>query len=98
VQSFFQGNSLQFASATFNAGNLAQFSFDNGYTTSIQGDYFTITAIPEPSTVMAAAGLLGLMLLPACCRQWRRVRLSRAVLAPSLNESLLLSAATRSPE
>jgi autotransporter-associated beta strand protein len=64
VQSFFQGNSLQFASATFNAGNLAQFSFDNGYTTSIQGDYFTITAIPEPSTVIAAAGLLGLMLWP----------------------------------
>jgi len=64
VQSFFQGNSLQFASATFNAGNLAQFSFDNGYTTSIQGDYFTITAIPEPSTCLAAAGLLTLMLWP----------------------------------
>ncbi|MEI7864857.1 MAG: autotransporter-associated beta strand repeat-containing protein [Chthoniobacterales bacterium] len=98
VQNFFQGNSLQFASATFNSGNLAQFSFGNGYTTSIQGDYFTITAIPEPSTLMAAAGLLGLMLLPACCRQWRRVRFSRTVLAPSLNKSLLLSAATRSPQ
>jgi fibronectin-binding autotransporter adhesin len=80
VQSFFQGNSLQFASATFNAGNLAQFSFDNGYTTSIGGGYFTITAIPEPSTVIAAAGLLGLMLLPACCRQWRRVRFSKRAL------------------
>ena len=64
VQNFFQGNSLQFASATFNSGNLAQFSFDNGYTTSIGGGYFTITAIPEPSTVIAAAGLLGLMLWP----------------------------------
>jgi autotransporter-associated beta strand protein len=64
VQSFFQGNSLQFASATFNVGNLAQFSFDNGYTTSIQGDYFTITAIPEPSTCLAAAGLFALLLWP----------------------------------
>ena len=68
VQSFFQGNSLQFASATFNAGNLAQFSFDNGYTTSIQGDYFTITAIPEPSTCLAVAGLLGVLLWPASLR------------------------------
>jgi autotransporter-associated beta strand protein len=98
VQNFFQGNSIQFASATFNSGNLAQFSFDNGYTTSIGGGYFTITAIPEPSTVIAAAGLLSLMLLPACCRQWRRVRFSRTALAPSLNKSLLLSAATRSPQ
>jgi hypothetical protein len=65
VQNFFQGNSLQFASATFNSGNLAQFSFDNGYTTSIQGDYFTITAIPEPSAVLAAIGLTGLMLWPS---------------------------------
>jgi autotransporter-associated beta strand protein len=64
VQNFFQGNSLQFASATFNSGNLAQFSFDNGYTTSIGGGYFTITAIPEPSTCLAAAGLLTLMLWP----------------------------------
>jgi autotransporter-associated beta strand protein len=70
VQSFFQGNSLQFASATFNAGNLAQFSFDNGYTTSIQGDYFTITAIPEPSTVLAALGLAGLMLWPVARRKF----------------------------
>jgi autotransporter-associated beta strand protein len=65
VQSFFAGNTLQFASATFNASNLSQFSFDNGYTTSVQGDYFTITAIPEPSTYVAAAGLLALFLWPA---------------------------------
>jgi len=71
VQSFFQGNSLQFASATFNAGNLAQFSFDNGYTTSIQGDYFTITAIPEASTILAALGLAGLMLWPVRRRVFR---------------------------
>jgi hypothetical protein len=74
VQSFFQGNSLQFASATFNAGNLAQFSFDNGYTTSIQGDYFTITAIPEPSTVLAAIGLTALMLWPSRRHVLRQVK------------------------
>jgi hypothetical protein len=74
VQSFFQGNSLQFASATFNAGNLAQFSFDNGYTTSIQGDYFTITAIPEASTILAALGLAGLMLWPVRRRVFRARR------------------------
>ena len=74
VQSFFQGNSLQFASATFNAGNLAQFSFDNGYTTSIQGDYFTITAIPEPATVLAALGLVGLLLYPQSKRLLGRLR------------------------
>jgi autotransporter-associated beta strand protein len=62
VQNFFQGNSLQFESTTFNSGNLAQFSFNNGYTTSIQGNYFTITAIPEPTTYLAAVGLLLLCL------------------------------------
>jgi autotransporter-associated beta strand protein len=65
VQNFFAGNTLQFASSTFNAGNLSQFTFDNGYTTSIQGSYFTITAIPEPSTYLAAAGLLAMFLWPA---------------------------------
>jgi autotransporter-associated beta strand protein len=62
VQNFFQGNSLQFESTTFNSGNLAQFSFNNGYTTSIQGNYFTITAIPEPTAYLAAVGLLLLCL------------------------------------
>jgi len=64
VQNFFEGNRLQFLSTSFNAGNLSQFTFDNAYTTSVQGDYFTITAIPEPSTYVAAAGLLALFLWP----------------------------------
>ena len=65
VQNFFAGNTLQFASATFGAGNLSQFSFDNSYTTSTSGGFFTITAIPEPSTYLAAAGLLAMFLWPA---------------------------------
>ena len=62
VQNFFAGNRLQFLATSFTSANLAQFSFDNGFTTSTEGSYFTITAIPEPSTYAAALGLLGLML------------------------------------
>ncbi|MFM6172214.1 MAG: hypothetical protein ACKPB4_08795, partial [Sphaerospermopsis kisseleviana] len=63
VNNFLPGNKLQFLAASFGAGNLAQFSFSSGYTTSTGGGYFTITAIPEPSTYLAAAGLLGLFVL-----------------------------------
>jgi autotransporter-associated beta strand protein len=72
VQNFLPGNKLQFASG-FNAALLptggdlsnANFSFSNGFTTGTEGGYFTITAIPEPSTYLAAAGLLSLMLWPS---------------------------------
>ena len=72
VQSFLPGNKLQFASG-FDAnllptgGNLsnANFAFSNGFTTGTEEGFFTITAIPEPSTYLAAAGLLGLMLWPS---------------------------------
>jgi fibronectin-binding autotransporter adhesin len=72
VQNFLPGNKLQFATG-FDAnllptgGNLsnANFSFSNGFTTGTEGGYFTITAIPEPSTYLAAAGLLSLMLWPS---------------------------------
>lgn len=65
VQNFLPGTRLQFLSASFNSGNLSSFSFDNGYNTSTSGGYFTITAIPEPSTYVTAAGLLALFLWPA---------------------------------
>ena len=68
VSNFSVGNKLQFLSSNFNSGNLAQFAFSNGYTTSIETsmdkDYFTITAIPEPSTYAAASGLLAMFLWP----------------------------------
>jgi len=72
VASFLVGNKLQLATG-FNStllptvGSLSNenFSFGNGFTTGTEGGYFTITAIPEPSTYAAAIGLLGLMLWPS---------------------------------
>jgi autotransporter-associated beta strand protein len=72
VQNFLPGNKLQFATGFNTAllpagtpGNLsnADFSFSNGFTTGTEGGYFTITAVPEPSTYVAAAGLLVLLVL-----------------------------------
>ncbi|MFZ4484568.1 MAG: beta strand repeat-containing protein [Chthoniobacterales bacterium] len=60
---FGAGNSLTVTTGTFNA---SQFNFNSfGYTQATDGAGFTITAIPEPSTVLAALGLTVLMLWPA---------------------------------
>jgi autotransporter-associated beta strand protein len=72
VQNFFQGNSLIFSQNLVSAGyldasssggyNNGYFAFSDGFTTSWNGtDTFTITAIPEPSTILAA-GALALLL------------------------------------
>ena len=82
VQNFLPGNKLQFASG-FNSALLptggslsnANFSFSNGFTTGTEGGYFTITAIPEPSTYLAVAGLFALFAASA----WRRSRKDRGV-------------------
>jgi len=75
VNNFAEGNKLQFHTNSFTGVNLAQFTFSNGYTTGIEGSYFTITAIPEPSTYLAAAGLLFALLCGphdiACCTPLR---------------------------
>ena len=74
VDSFFPGNSLVFGSdisafipaSSSGPYSGTYFSFDQGFTTSWNGsDTFTITAIPETSTVVAAIGLAGMMLWPA---------------------------------
>ncbi len=66
LQNFLPGNRLQFLSSSFNSGNLTQFDFNGfGYDTGLEGSYFTITAIPEPSTALAAFGLLALSLWSA---------------------------------
>jgi hypothetical protein len=74
VSNFSVGNKLQFLSSNFNSGNLAQFAFSNGYTTSTEGSYFTITAIPEPSTYVAVAGLLAMFLWPVRRRVMKDVK------------------------
>jgi len=68
VQNFFEGNTLTFGSnLTGSISDGGLFAFDNSFTSSWNEgtSTFTITAIPEPSTYAAAAGLLAMMLWPA---------------------------------
>lgn len=76
IQNFDFGSTLTFKSnlsGSINNGSF--FAFENGGIASSSWDSgtgtFTITAIPEPSTYVAALGLLGLMLW-----SWRRRRAS----------------------
>jgi autotransporter-associated beta strand protein/T5SS/PEP-CTERM-associated repeat protein len=72
VNNFLPGNSMQFLTNSFSAANLSQLNFGGaGYNTSIQGNYFTITAIPEPSTWIVIAGLLSLFIWPTIRRALR---------------------------
>jgi autotransporter-associated beta strand protein len=79
VQNFLAGNILSFgsSSALFTVGTYAGgytgsgFNFGTqGFTASFASSTFTITAIPEPSTVLAAIGLAGLMLWPVARRKF----------------------------
>jgi hypothetical protein len=78
VQNFAQGNVLRFGSdvgsflPTGGALTNSFFSFNNAF--AYDSSTFTITAIPEPSTYLAAVGLLGFMLWSS-----RRVLLRGAV-------------------
>jgi len=69
VQNFLPGNVLTFRSdLTSSVNNASLFSLGaQGFTSSWSSgtSTFTITAIPEPSTYVAAAGLLALFLWPA---------------------------------
>ncbi|MFM8684203.1 MAG: hypothetical protein ACKOEG_10575, partial [Chthoniobacterales bacterium] len=72
LDNFIPGNSFTFSNALFAAdgSNIGSyFTFGTGFVdrsiTDNGGNSFTITAIPEPSTYLAAAGLLGLMLWPS---------------------------------
>ena len=82
VSGFALNNQLKYAAASEASGLslLSSFSFDNSYTTSFSPgtSTFTITAIPEPSTYLAAAGLIGLMLWPA---RRRLLRDAKSILA-----------------
>jgi autotransporter-associated beta strand protein len=66
INNFDFGSTLSFQSnLTSSISNTSLFEFVNGgfSSTSWNGTTFTITAIPEPSTYVAALGLLGLMLV-----------------------------------
>jgi hypothetical protein len=77
LDSFLQGNRLRFSVdlSSFIDAEFLGTSFSNdyftingmteGFTSSWNGSTFTITSVPEPSTYVAAAGLLALMLWPA---------------------------------
>jgi fibronectin-binding autotransporter adhesin len=64
VQNFLPGNKLQFGSTLTEAqlSNPTLFSFSSGFTTGTEDGFFTITAIPEPSTYVVAAGLAAMLL------------------------------------
>ena len=71
VNNFFAGNSLVFRSdlsSSINDGSL--FSFSGGFSSTWSGGNFTITAIPEPSTLVAAFALMVALL----ASQMRRLR------------------------
>jgi len=75
VQNFLPGNVLTFGSnLTTDISNTERFVFQGDFTSSWDGSTFTITAIPEPSTYAAAAGLLAMMLWPARRRLLKDVK------------------------
>ncbi len=80
VTNFLAGNILTFKTdLSGSISNTSLFGFDNGFTSAWNGgsSTFTITAIPEPSTVAAAIGLAGVFLWPA---RRRLVRDARSIL------------------
>jgi autotransporter-associated beta strand protein len=67
VQDFAEGNVLTFKTdLTSTINNTSLFDFSNAFTSGWNSgtSTFTITAIPEPSTYVAALGLAGLILWP----------------------------------
>jgi len=78
VSNFAAGNTLVFGSnvgsflPTGGALSNAYFSFNNGFT--YNSSTFTITAIPEPSTYVAAAGLLAMFFWPVRRRMMKDIK------------------------
>lgn len=74
VQNFLPGNKLTFGSdLTSSIGNTSLFSFQGDFNSSWNGTTFTITAIPEPSTLCVAAGLFVLVAFPFCRKAMKRM-------------------------
>jgi autotransporter-associated beta strand protein len=80
VNNFFAGNTLvlgdnltsviptSYTGTAFTSTYFDINSTSGGFTSAWNGSTFTITAIPEPSTLLAVAGLLGVLLWPASLR------------------------------
>ena len=80
VQGFMHGNKLSFGSTvdlTSAINDPALFKFEGGFrtlATSFENNTFTITAMPEASTYLAAAGLLALFVWPVRRRLLKDVK------------------------
>jgi autotransporter-associated beta strand protein len=81
IANFLLNNELRFAAANFAAGETIANSFtfltSDARTYSFGSGTFTITAIPEPSAVLAALGLIGLGLWPVARKRLIGERESR---------------------
>ncbi len=71
VNSFLIGNVLTFGTdLTSSINNTSLFGFDNAFTSNWNGSTFTITAVPEPSTLaMLGVALGGILLFRRCLRR-----------------------------
>lgn len=89
VQGFMHGNTLSFGSTrdlTSTINNPQMFKFEGGYrslATSFDGNTFNITAMPEPSTCLTAAGLLALFLWPVRRRLFKDIKSILGLRAPA---------------
>ena len=76
VLNFLPGNKLQFGNTLTQEqlDNGGLFAFSNAFASGMEGGVFTITAIPETSTWVAAAGLIALILWPMRRRASKEAR------------------------
>jgi autotransporter-associated beta strand protein len=77
VTNFLRGNILTFKTdLSLSINNTSLFGFDNGFTSNWNSgaSTFTITAIPEPSSYVAAAGLLAMFLWPVRRRMFKDLK------------------------
>lgn len=87
VQNFLPGNKLQFGNSISSTDleNASLFSFSSAISTGTEGGFFTITAVPEPSTYIAAAGLLAVLLWPVRRRLGKDLKSVLGLRAPARN-------------
>jgi autotransporter-associated beta strand protein len=77
VENFLPGNALTFANNFTSQQIAANFSFDGDFITNWDGTTFTITAIPEASTIFAATVLLLMLAAPSWSNKIRGPQDSR---------------------